>query len=283
MTRPIDKAPKAPDVFLYTDYLSYFKDLVGYFKAKNPKWSYAMWAGALSVKNRSSLLMMVSGKRKPSSLILQKICSQLNLSEAEFSHLKQMIDLQNTQMDSTLRLNLMKLSREKHLGDISANLWLVLAISEILSVRCKWLSPAELKSIFLFDTQIQEIEATLQLLISKQIILKSLSGHVSVRSDALTNWIQQETQKSDLVLMQEFGTKISSSALMNLTPLQRILRTSFVKMSASHYREIEQILSEAQKKISSLSDQSVQDCEVFQLQLQFVPITQLEKNTTNPC
>lgn len=265
-----------PNVFLYQDYLSFLRDSVAYMKAHNSKWSYAFWAKRIGVTNRSSLLMIVSGHRKPTDSMLEKIGQGLQLNLEELVYLKDLVQLHKISVDSTLKISLLNVSKQSRLNS-TTNVWLVLAISEILSVKCTFLTVQQIQKVFLPNVDLKEIEVAFAILFDQGIILKSRNGQISIQKEHLQKWISTVVQKADLVDMQASGAKAAAYALENLPTDQRVLRSSFVKVSKENYVKAEQILFEAQRQLSNLSDFSVGACEVFQLQIQLFPITQISK------
>jgi len=97
MTRSSEKrevnvvAPKAPDVFNYTDYRTYMKDFFAYMKSVKPAFSYQYFAEKAGFKAKSFVHKVIKGERALSQTSVFNIARALNLKGRQINFFEALV------------------------------------------------------------------------------------------------------------------------------------------------------------------------------------------------
>lgn len=101
-------------VFEYTDYRSY---LIAHFedrKRANPAWSYQAWAKKLGLKNNTSLLKIIHGKREAGPQITSRLVDYFRFNGTERQYFEDLVRLAKNRKDPALQVAIFERLQRAH-------------------------------------------------------------------------------------------------------------------------------------------------------------------------
>ena len=266
-----------PDITEYKDYRGFFTDFIIFKKSSNPFWSYGVWAKDLGLTGASTLSMIMSGKRNPSKKLCHIFSDYFGFNEQETDYFINLVSIQKqTKNNPELTELLLEKSKINTPDKIEKPLffdWRAFVIRELTKLEdfqedINWvrvrlnnkMTSEEIKEVIakLLDHGALERDANGKLKASSQTILP---GNNIKRDDArlFHNEISELSRKS-------FDIDIN----------YRALNSSTLSIREENMNQAKEMIRDFQIEFSKILEEDIAD-EVFQLNIQFFPLTQKTK------
>ncbi|MBF0103859.1 MAG: TIGR02147 family protein [Deltaproteobacteria bacterium] len=285
------RKPSKPkiNIFLYSDFRSYLRDLVEALKSLRPEMTMRNLAKEIGFGSPSFVKMIIDGERKLSKTSIEKLCAYLNFKDREKKYLEYLVEFSNTSdpdKKNTLYNSIISLKPKlvfselkKHQNKYLSNDYYA-CIREMVLLKDfkedpKWIAAKCLPRI----TPAMAREAINTLL--ELGLLKRDEQQKLCQSDAVVD------TGSHVEAMEAFGfhEAVLNKARRYLAHLKQQNR-NFSALTIPIPAELEKVIA---KKMQHLQDEiltminqkNIQYDEVFQLNFQFFPVTRaLEKKGT---
>jgi uncharacterized protein (TIGR02147 family) len=88
-----------PKVFQYEDFRQFLKDYFEYKKTLNTSFTYGIWARLLKVNARSTLTMVLTGKREIGPKLMAKFIEYFQFSPPEAEYFRELILMSKLKRD----------------------------------------------------------------------------------------------------------------------------------------------------------------------------------------
>lgn len=269
-----------PDIFAYTSYARFLRDAYAEKKAANPKYSYAILSRKAGFKSRSNLIEISSGKAPLSHLRVFQVARALELDPAESEYFVALVHFNNS---TSLK------EREFHLermGTLSGKApgriigegqfayfseWYHPVVRELACMPAFKGDLAALAKAVRPAISVKQAKESLELLLKLELLEKTAQGRYrqadgSIQTaDELTSYIILRYQRENL--------RLSEAALDGVEPEDRDISTFTAGVSRSCFLAVKKEIQAFRKHLSKLVDKDRGSDRVYQLNLQFFPVS----------
>lgn len=263
-----------PNIYNYKDFREFFQDFIHYKKSSNPFWSYGLWAKDLGLTGASTLSMIMSGKRNPSTKLCKTFAHYFKFSQEESDYFQKLVKIQKqTKNDPEMTKYLLdqdgkqeqKTSSEKPLFFD----WRAFVIRELTKLEDFKEDMAWVRRRLDNKLSEQEIEDVIEKLIEHGALSRSEDGRLEATKQVILpgDNIKREDAKS-------FHTEISelSKRSFDIAIERRALNSSTLSVDSSKMDQAKELIRNFQIEFSNLMEEETGD-EVYQLNIQFFPLT----------
>lgn len=270
----------------YTNYkaflLSYSEDA----KKQNKHWSFGVWARQLGLKDTSSITKILNGQRHPGEKLTQKLNAFFEFGHDESQYFADLVRLQKHGNDPKLCIAIMERMEKIHpnghmrIIDMSTfNLishWYCLAIREMVRLDSFREDYEWIASKLNFKVTPKEVKKTLSLLVELDLLERDSDGKLAINkhgrihtsndiaSEAIKRYHEQTLENAKLAVRQ-FSTD------------EREFQASSFNMRRENMPKAKELIREFKSKFVKLLEEEKSD-DVFQIQMQFYPITKISKS-----
>ncbi len=271
-----------------TDYRDFLKKYAESTRLRKPGFTLGSWSRALGLKSTSSLTKVINGEREAGPELIAKLIRYFKfneLEEAQFrnlvalSKLKESSGLKNSLAESLLRSEKTKSLKRRMLELEQFELldsYLPMAVREC--TRLAKMSIAKLTTLFV-DTPEIEITKAIHVLARLEMIKRDSSGHFVAIDDHLNT--EHEIPSEALQTYHEKLLQLGQEKIKSVEVEDRELQSLVLLIDRTK-------LPELKKKIRDFMDTLETDSaseevnQLYQLQLQMIPLTKKFENTANP-
>ena len=273
------------DLVHYLDYRAFLADHAGEQRRKNPHWSFGVWAKKMGLSNTATLTRVLQGDRHPGPQLVDGFVKYFRFSAKDAEHFRDLVRLSKTQKDPKLAtLLLEKMGRRFANGKVrtvdeqtfqTISRWYCLPIREMVRQRsfkndCQWIA-----NRFLFHVDAKETEEALFNLKSLGLVdadpvthtLKIAEGRLNTGDDIANEAVKRHHEE-----MLDNAKK----ALRTVDVAEREITAQTLSFSSQNLSKAKQLIREFQDKFSELMEDSLEGDRVFQMQIQFFPLTKKE-------
>jgi len=278
------------NLFSYSDYRSYLKSFYEDKKRANPRWTYGVWAKQMGLKDNSSIIKIIRGQRQAGPEVTKKLISYFQFTSRESMYFQDLIHLAKANKDPSLTLPILqKIKLYRHLNDFHIlpeedfrviSQWIFYALRQMSKLNdfrmdAQWISEQLLFQVT--PTQVKEALDTLQ---KKGLLLwdsekkcwsrgkGKLDTTDDVASEAIKRFHEGSLDNAKIILRdpqvpvveREFDSFTLAFNSKDLASAKEYLRKVMDDFAVIYGREV-----------------VGQSDRVYQLQLQFYPLTKLKK------
>jgi uncharacterized protein (TIGR02147 family) len=262
-----------PDVRKYTDYRAFLKDWALYCQSRNPRWSYGVWARKMGLSSKSSLVMVLNGKRNPGPRLVRCIVASLELNGKEASHFERLVAIHKANLGDFFRVTVERTenSTEAEIMEKNVSRWLMLVLRELATLPDFHESSQWLSSRLGAAISDEDFELALRTLLAEGVLERSSSGKPILATPRVpTPWRSSEVRR-----FHHEGMQAGVRAYETAPPALRSYHTSFLRVKLSRVADARALLQKFQRDLESLFDESLEAEAVYQLNLQLFPVTQM--------
>ncbi len=269
-------------LFTYSDYRTFLKSHSEIKKQDNPNWSLGVWANTLKLKNKSTLLMVLSGKRHPGDDLKDKLCEYFNFNKKEMEYFNDLIQLQKAKDDPKLSAALIE-----KIGKIHPNNTFRLLDDSEFSAICNWHYYAIREMVnleeFIEDSEwIQgqlnfqiakpEINKTIKELLQLKLLKRNENGKLVQSRDVVTSTagIPSEAIKRN----HEQNLDNAKAAVRKFDINERYMGGLTMTIKEANFPRAKELIRNFEDKFMELMEEDSGDTTI-QLNLQMFPLTKL--------
>lgn len=279
------KGPAELPIYQYSDYRTFLLDHAQKKKLAKPRWSLGCWARQLGLKSTSSLTKVLQGKRNPGPEMTQALVLYFGFPKVEADYFRDLVELTKNAHDPHLSLLLLERMQKKHpegsvrlLNDREFTLlsnWYGLAVRELVRAKNFQENPEEIAKRFLFRVTPAEVRRTIEILLGLGLMKRNRAGRLAVvdREIETTSDIASEAGKRH---HEQTFLQISWANREMPIPEREITNTTFV-MKSSNLPRAKEVLRQMKQSFVEQFEEEGGDA-VFRVQLQLLPLTQLEQS-----
>ncbi len=262
-------------IFDYKDYLDFLNDFFAKKKKENPGFSYTVWSRKMNLKSSSMLSMVLKGERLPSKAFIKNISNYMELNSEEEEYFKTLVNLKK--LVKNPRLTVYLNSQENiEAAPKSESLFvspMTFIIKELVEAKADGnISASWLSKNLLIKHQKYDLDAILNELIAKEIILKNSSGKLTV-SDS--NLLKVLTTSDQIKNFHHATQEMALQAYETSAKDQRSFHTSFVKLKKDRLEEAKRRIQEFQRELTSFVEDGEGETVLYQVNLQLFPISKV--------
>jgi uncharacterized protein (TIGR02147 family) len=262
-----------PNVTEYRDYRSFFNDFISFKKSLNPFWSYGVWAKDLGLTGASTLSMIMSGKRNPSTKLCQIFSKYFKFNESETDYFIKLVKIQK-QTKNNPELTEILLQKE--------NIQTPAQHEKPLFFDWRAFVIRELTKLDDFEEDINWVKQRLNNKMSrdeiKEVIDKLIiHGALERDSDGLLRATSQtilpgsDINREDARIFHNEVSELSRKSF-DIDINQRALNSSTLSIKEESLTKAKELIRNFQIEFSKILEEDKAD-EVFQLNIQFFPLT----------
>jgi uncharacterized protein (TIGR02147 family) len=265
------------NIFSFTSLRSFLKAHADDQKAKNPTWSYGMWAKRLGLKGTASLTMVVNGQRNAGPQMVAALVEYFKFDAKQKKYFENLANLEKVQKDSSLQyLVLQELKRLSPLKnfkifddstfDVISN-WYHLAIKQL--VRMGVVEPGSISNQLRFDVSEKQVKTALDNLEKVGLIVKAEEGY------HLTNG----RIRTDNDIPSEAVKRYHEQAMENAKRSVREIEVELRELQSLTFLLDTEKLKDAKERIRNFMDEFSKNVDtdegnqVYQLNVQLFPVT----------
>lgn len=242
-----------PEVYKYTDYRKYIKDLLDYKKSSKSGFSIRGLSRKAGIA-AGYLNMVINGKRNLTDKALDKLLPFLKLQPTEINFLRELIAFNDGSEHDLKIKSLNKMNQYKYYRENTSEInalqtyvknWHYVTIRELIESSKKKLTAKDIYQKLKFKVSLNEIEKVLLFLEENKLIN---SDH-----------IRAEHQESLRVSMSHFHQDILNKAVDSIYITDResrFLNAHMVALNKDTYETAKNILQDALEKIIKLNNSS---------------------------
>lgn len=267
-------------IFDYNDYRDFLKDFYESRKAENPGYSHRVFAQRAGLSSPSHLGMIIKGQRNLSVKTIPKFCNGLGLSKKEREFFETLV-LYNQEADLTVKARyfsqllqmkgalktLNSLQREKF--DFLAK-WYVVAIYVLVGTESfredyDWMAKKLRGKISAYDAK-----SAFKTLIKLGMVKKS-EGQWEQANGATS--VDDDTRAVAVFNHHKSMIRLGYEALAELENDQREVNSVTISLPADQLEVIKNKIREFRKEINKLASEMEGAEDVYQMNIQFFPLT----------
>ena len=270
--------PQYPQIRAYQDYRSFLMDFAKLSRERNPRWSYGSWALKLGLKSKSQLTMTLQGRRKLSPNLMAKLIGFFKFTPDEESYFRRLVAIETKakttihQVDMSEIAVVPKIVPKDAERTLLQNGWLSFVVKEAAAALGSQASSEKIANSIYSKPDAIEVDSLLKCLVETGYLTKKFdeNGQVSFLPNPQSpqlNW----TRESSAKLLSD-GLQACDTQGRNLSPDERVLQTSFVRIRRERLAEARILIRSFQKEFMREMEEEGGN-EILQLNLHLFPVT----------
>lgn len=270
----------------FTDYRSFLLAHAQDKKRLSRDWTYGIWARSIGLKDTSSITKIIQGQRHPGPDITKKLINYFRFNEKESLYFSDLVAFQKIKSDPRLSVVLLeKMGKQnpnissKVLDDKSFSLisnWYCLAIREMVRLESFFEDPNWISKNFNFKVTPKEASRALELLFDLELLSRDKSGKIKITTGRYST--ANDYSSEAIKRFHEATLDNAKQAIRQLSVTEREFSASTFTMKRSNLPQAKQLIREFKERFEELLEEDQGD-NVFQLQIQFYPLTKNLKTT----
>jgi len=278
--------------FLLNQFTDYRAFLLGYFnkaQKRNPRFSYGSWAKALGLSDTSSITKIIKGQRDPGPLIVEKLIDYFNFDEKEALYFKDLIRLHKIKQDTRLSVLLIekmnKVNPKSGIRVMDENTfsilshWYCLAIREMVRLDHFFEDPEWISNQLQFSVEPVQTKAAIEALLKTNLLARNELGELVLSQEGrLTTKNDLANQAIQLYHMEMLNN--AQKALTDIPVFEREFSSSSFVMRKENINMAKELIRDFKKKFVRLLEEDKGN-GVFQIQMQFFPLTKMNNKKNN--
>lgn len=266
---------KEINILNYSDYREFLKDKFEEKKSQSGNWSYGMWAKQLGLNSVSAVTMIINGQRHAGKGIIDKLCKYYNFNEKEERYFRELVKIQKSAKDDPSYVVLM-LEQSQEIKDLKG------ITEDKIDLIFNWASYAlrEMTQLKDFKNDPEWMAQRLKSKITPELALKIVEqmkkeGVIEETENGLAplGTIVPKTEINRTHARQYHHDLLESSKDAFELPIdQRAFHASTLTVDKTQLSQMKEFIRDFQIKFSEKFEVNPGD-EVFQLNLQFFPLT----------
>ena len=269
-----------PNIFIYNDFREFFNDFIAFKKYSNPFWSYGLWAKDLGLTGASTLSMIMSGKRNPSTKLCKTFSTYFKFNEEEMNYFLKLVSLQKQAKNNPELTKILLLKDQEDQLDQKEKLnqgkekplffdWRAFVIRELTKLSDFKEDMAWVRKRLNNKLSEQEIKSVIEKLLNHGALIRTEEGKLTATKQVILPG--EKINREDARVFHQEISELSKQSFNIELPL-RALNSSTLSIKAEEIEKAKDLIRNFQIEFSSLLEEEVGD-EVYQLNIQFFPLT----------
>ncbi|HEX4923318.1 MAG TPA: DUF4423 domain-containing protein, partial [Bdellovibrionales bacterium] len=268
-----------PDVFLYTDYKAFIKDMIEYFRGVDSRFSIRKLAKESGISN-GYLTIIFKTPQQMAEKTLVKIIPSLRLSTPEGSYLRILRDIadpESPEHKAELLKRLQKFHRFREEKPDESQIisylekWYNIAIRELASDPEFKLDPAWIRERLQFPVHTADVERGIETLLEKGFIQRTQGKGAEVTTKRVACHDQIFSMALANVHRQFF--RLASESIDFVPREQRNIQGHIMSLDQENFEKAKQILGSALEQIANLQAPDRKKARVFNFSFLAFPLT----------
>jgi uncharacterized protein (TIGR02147 family) len=268
----------------FTDYRAFLLAHIQDKRKSQPQWTFGVWTKTLGLKDTSSITKIIQGQRHPGQEITKKFIKYFNFSEREAQYFNDLVTFQKIKDDPRLSVLLLE-KMGKQNPDLTTRVldektfllisnWYCLAIREMIRLNEFFEDANWISKNFLFKVTPKEAERALKLLVEVGLFSRSPNGQLTIQTGSYST--QNDFAAEATKRFHEASLENAKLAVRNIDVNEREFVSTTFAMKQKNIPEAKQLIRDFKVKFEELLEEDGAD-EVYQLQIQFYPLTKTKK------
>ncbi|MCA2960932.1 MAG: TIGR02147 family protein [Silvanigrellales bacterium] len=255
-------------------------------KRRNAHWTFGAWAKRLGLKGTASLTRVIQGNRHPGPQMVESLVRYFTFGEKDAEYFRDLVRLSKLKEDtrlSTLIIEKMgkkfangnkKYVDEKTFSVISN--WYHLPIREMVRLKEFRPDPSWISRNLTFKVGVREVTQALRSLTELGLVAMDNEGRMTLAEGRLNTGddVANEAVKRHHEEMLE-----NARAALRIVPVEkRQITSQSIAISSNKLSEAKELIRQFQDKFSELMEDEVDGDVIYQMQIQFFPLTREVRN-----
>ena len=258
-------------------------------KEQNSNWSLGAWARLMGLSGTSGLSMILNGSRNPGEKVTDELSRYFGFSKDEESYFRNLIKLEKIQKDPELASLLKeKLTKQNPKGKFLRlsveqfeviSRWHCYLLRELILRPSFIENPRWISNISKFKLTVKEVETAISSLITAGLVTRDendklipCSSHFDTSNDIPCSALKKY-QRS----VMDLAKKSLEETPVNL----REVRSMSLNMSPENMTKAKSLIREFEDQFAALLENTSSSGEVYQLNIQLFPMTNIQKENIN--
>jgi uncharacterized protein (TIGR02147 family) len=269
------------DIFAFNDFRSFLASHAAKQRLARPRWSYGAWARQLGLAGTASLTMVINGQRLPGPDLTRKLVRYFGFDRRAASYFRGLVDLERSRKDPDAFHDAAERMRKAHpcgavrvLDDDQFMLvgqWYHYAIRELTLVAGFEEDPFWISARLKGRVPPSTVKEALRRLERLQLLARDARGRLGPSEPTVEAGGGAPSQA--VRAFHEQALKLAGHALHNVPKDERLFAASTLSVRRDAVREVEGLVARFQDELARLCERRGDGDEVYQLTLQFVPLT----------
>jgi uncharacterized protein (TIGR02147 family) len=270
----------------FTDYRTFLLAHAQEMKDRKPSWSYGAWSKALGLKTTSSISKIIQGIRDPGPEITERLVTYFNFTDRQAQYFRDLIRLQKIRKDPRLSVLLMEKMGKEHPNSslrimddktfLVISNWYYLALRELCRARGFREDPEWISERFLFKVTPRDLQTAIKTLIDLKLLVR-VEGKLALAEGCLDT--ANDIASEGIKRYHEQMLENAKLALRRVSPEAREITSTSLLIHSRNLENAKVLIRDFKKKFERLLEEDEGD-QVYQLQIQFFPLTDLIKKET---
>jgi len=268
----------------FTDYRSFLSAHAQDMKRDRAHWTFGMWAQRLGLKDTSSITKIMNGDRDPGDQITEKMISYFKFNGKDALYFKDLVRLSKIRKDPRLSVLLMEKMAKQHPNNMDRLLdektfsaisnWYYLPLREMTRLKDFKENPEWIAEQLHFKVGALDLRKALERLVDLGLLRRGRSGRLEVAEGQIqtTNDVANEAIKR----AHEQTLENAKIAVRSIPLEAREFQCESLVINTENLPQAKQMIREFREKFSKTFEEEHGD-SVYQIQLQFFPITKTSK------
>ena len=275
-----------PDLFEYSNYRKYLRDLYSYYKSETNYFSYRYFSSRAGFKSPNFLKLVIDGRRNLTEKSIPKVSKALRMSKAEEEFFTPLVFFnQSSSMKEKSRfaqlLARTRISNKTYsLSQLQLKYysnWYYVPIREMLSNPSFNQELTSIQEQFQGEVSVKQIQQAIDDLISLNLIQKYENGRYGSNHEHVAT---PDELISSVVLNYHFEMiDRAAESIVEYAPEKREVSTTCISCSEETVVKIKERIKEFRRDILALSEQDVKSDKIYQFNVQFFPVAGVKKRT----
>lgn len=274
-----------PFIYRYRDPVHYLADYLAWSKNLDETFTVRKWAHQMGVNDVDSLVSILKKKKKIKSRHFQFLKKGIRLDDSEFIYFQLLIQLENAETEEDRKMYEVLLTEHSgpHQKQVIRNedpeifsSWINMAILSLCNIQRTKVTRDSLSRIFIPDLSASELIDSVELLKKHELIVETELGQLQSTGKSVTGWTNQKNMGA-----REYYKQVSELAknAVQLDINSREFQCFSLELDRAKVPQMKELIRNFRKTLSSMADDQAN--EVYQINLQLFPVTQLENNSVD--
>lgn len=258
-------------------------------KRRNPHWTFGAWAKRLGLKGTASLTRVLQGNRHPGPHMVESFVRYFAFSEKDAEYFRDLVRLSKLKEDTRLStLIIEKMGKKFANGSIKyvdektfsvISNWYHLPIREMVRLPDFRPDPAWISKHLTFKVGVREVAQAMRTLTELGLVAVDPTGRMTLAEGRLNTGddVANEAVKRHHEEMLE-----NARAALRVVPVEkREITSQSIAISSQKLSEAKELIRQFQDKFSELMEDETNGDVIYQMQIQFFPLTrEVKENDT---
>jgi uncharacterized protein (TIGR02147 family) len=273
-----------PDIYHFTDYKAFIKQMLEYFARDNSKFSIRKFAAEAGISHGYLTIIFKSAQHIAPKTI-EKLIPALRLSPAEGSYLRLLRDLASPlspdeRSELFSRLQKFHQFKEKKPNESLVigylRNWYQITIREMAHDPDFKLDSQWIRGKFLFPVPTVEIERAIKFLVDNGFLLKRGGKKAEVTTKDV--WCDEHIFSLALASVHKQFFELASASIDVVAREQRSLEAQVMRLDTEGFSQAKKIMREALDKIAALEISTPSEARVFNVAVLGFPLTSVKES-----